>query len=85
MENEKNAKKTDVKHGVFNKFFLVQIGVGSTAGAKQQKMWMLPRVPNGQKKRLFLDFAVLWGWADSILDHGVSFIISVSGHKIPVS
>ena len=53
-KTSKNAKKTDGKHGIFNKFFFVQIGVESTAGAKQQKMRMVPRVPNGKKTDCFL-------------------------------
>ena len=40
----------------FSTIFFVQIGAESTAGAKHQKMRMVPRVPNGKKNGEFFDF-----------------------------
>ena len=56
----------------FSTIFFVQIGVESTAGAKEQKMRMVSRVPNGKKTNCFFDFAVLRGSADSSHDDFVA-------------
>ena len=53
MENiKKKKKKTNGKHGVFNKFVFVQIGVESTAGAKQEKKCAWCRGCQTVKKRI---------------------------------
>ena len=65
-------------------FVFVQIGVENTAGAKHQKMRM---VPNGKKNNVFLDFAVLCGSADSsrlcVSASALNFLILLS--SMPLS
>ena len=55
MENiKKKRKENGWQTWSFQQVFFVQIGVESTAGAKQQKMRMVPRVPNGKKTECIL-------------------------------
>ena len=55
MENIKNRKENGWQTRSFQQvFFFVQIGAESTAGAKHQKMRMVPRVPNGKKTESYL-------------------------------
>ena len=64
MENQKKKRKRMANVKFSTSFIFVQIGAQSTAGAKQQKMRMVPRVPNGKKRMLFRE-AVLRACADS--------------------
>ena len=57
-KTKKTQRKRMANMEFSTSFSFVQIGVESTASAKQQKMRMVPRVPNGNKNVVFLPFCV---------------------------
>ena len=62
-KTKKTQRKRMANMEFSTSFSFVQIGVESTASAKQQKMRMVPQVPNGNKNFFF---AVLRGSAGSM-------------------
>ena len=64
MKNIKKTKKTDGKHGVFDKFFFVHIGVGTRVQNSKKCGWCRG-CQTVKKTDCFVDFAVLCGSADS--------------------